>query len=96
MDSVPTGSQSRIIINNPYGFDPLNPEVRWVLQRNGRVEIVGQARNGYKNRAIAGANERGFRVVQEIHHPSNTFGFTDSSGNLLTGSFTQYILERVN
>jgi len=38
---VPTGSQSKVIIENPDGFDPLNPEILRVVKEGGEIEITG-------------------------------------------------------
>jgi len=43
--NVPTGSQSKVIIENPNGFDPLNPEILRVIKKGGELEISGVVKN---------------------------------------------------
>ncbi|WP_378127228.1 RHS repeat-associated core domain-containing protein [Cohnella boryungensis] len=45
LSNVATGSQSRVIMENPYRYDVLNPEVSRVLQRGGTLEITGGLSN---------------------------------------------------
>ena len=41
MVNVPTESQAKVIIENPDGFDPLNPEILRVVKEGGEIEITG-------------------------------------------------------
>ena len=45
--NVPTESQSKIIIENPYGFEPLNPEILRVVKPGGEIIITGTERNKF-------------------------------------------------
>lgn len=45
--NVPTGSQSKVIIENPYGFEPLNPEILRVVKPGGEIRITGTESNRY-------------------------------------------------
>lgn len=40
-----TLSQKRVIINNPYGFDPLNSEIHRIVKNGGTVRITGSLSN---------------------------------------------------
>ncbi|QTH43040.1 hypothetical protein J4772_00665 [Cohnella sp. LGH] len=45
LSNIATGSQSRVIMENPYRYDVLNPEVSRVLQSGGTLEITGGLSN---------------------------------------------------
>ncbi|MEZ7733985.1 hemagglutinin repeat-containing protein, partial [Fusobacterium periodonticum] len=45
--NVPTGSQAKVIIENPYGFDPLNPEILRVVKPGGEIRITGTEKNKF-------------------------------------------------
>ena len=49
LSNIETGSQSKVIIQNPYKFDPLNPEIIRVTKSGGIIEITGSLRNGSLN-----------------------------------------------
>ena len=43
--NIQTGSQAKVIIENPNGFDPLNPEILRVIKKGGELEISGVVKN---------------------------------------------------
>ena len=45
--NVPTGSQAKVIIENPFGFNPINSEILRVLQKGGELRITGTESNRY-------------------------------------------------
>ena len=45
--NVPTGSQAKVIIENPYGFEPLNPEILRVVKPGGEIIITGTEKNKF-------------------------------------------------
>ena len=45
--NVPTESQSKVIIENPYGFEPLNPEILRVVKHGGEIIITGIEKNKF-------------------------------------------------
>ncbi|RKM43276.1 hypothetical protein D6D92_09150 [Moraxella catarrhalis] len=77
-------SQSLIIMQNPYGFNPLNPEIIRVLHPNGKIVITaslntkGQINNKFANQAIKEAESKGFKVSKK---PVQNNGFNQSDGN---------------
>ena len=48
LSNVKTGSQNKIVLDNPNGFDPLNSEITRVVQKGGTIEITGN----YSNRDV--------------------------------------------
>ena len=77
-------SQSLIIMQNPYGFNSLNPEIIRVLHPNGKIVITaslnakGQINNKFANQAIKEAESKGFKVSKK---PVQNNGFNQSDGN---------------
>ena len=45
--NVSTGSQAKVIIENPFGFNPINSEILRVLQKGGELRITGTESNRY-------------------------------------------------
>ena len=65
--NVPTGSQSKVIIENPYGFNPLNPEILRVVKPGGEIRITGTERNKYFKDMLKDSYEppAGFKVIKK-------------------------------
>ena len=47
LENVPTESQAKVIIENPFGFNPINSEILRVLQKGGELRITGTESNRY-------------------------------------------------
>ena len=90
LGNVRTGSQTRIIIENPRYFDPLNPEIRRVLAPGGTIEITGTVivdpansniilaiTNPDVRDAIANAPGLGFRIDNVGNVPNPGFTYND-------------------
>ena len=43
--NIQTGSQAKVVIENPNGFDPTNPEILRVIKKGGELEISGVVKN---------------------------------------------------
>lgn len=62
--NVPTGSQAKVIIENPFGFNPTNSEILRVLQKGGELRITGtryfkdMLKDSYKP-------PKGFKVIKK-------------------------------
>jgi len=97
LSNIRTGSQSRIIIENPHGFDPLHPEIQRVLAPGGRIEITGGVNNTeFFQSAIDRAPQLGFSVERMPNVP-NQSQFTYTGGGILSPNaefFKRYILRR--
>ncbi|ASC01992.1 hypothetical protein CBG50_00880 [Fusobacterium polymorphum] len=71
--NVPTGSQSKVIIENPNGFDPLNPEILRVVKEGGEIEITGIKSNKEFFNIYSGKVEvpKGFEIIEVREIPEN-------------------------
>ena len=71
--NVPTGSQSKVIIENPKGFDPLNPEILRVVKEGGEIEITGIKSNKEFFNIYSGKVEvpKGFEIIEVGEIPEN-------------------------
>ena len=65
--NVPTNSQAKVIIENPFGFDPTNSEILRVLQKGGELRITGTKRNKYFKDMLKDSYEppKGFKVIKK-------------------------------
>jgi len=65
--NVPTGSQAKVIIENPFGFDPTNSEILRVLQKGGELRITGTERNKYFKDMLKDSYKppKGFKVIKK-------------------------------
>ena len=70
---VPTGSQSKVIIENPDGFDPLNSEILRVVKEGGEIEITGIKSNKEFFNIYSGKVEvpKGFEIIEVGEIPEN-------------------------
>lgn len=66
--NVPTESQSKVIIENPYGFAPLNPEILRVVKPGGEIRITGTERNKHFKGMLKDSYEppKGFKVIKKM------------------------------
>ena len=71
--NVPTGSQAKVIIENPNGFDPLNPEILRVIKEGGEIEITGIKSNKEFFNIYSGKVEvpKGFEIIEVGEIPEN-------------------------
>lgn len=46
-NNIASNSQSKVIIENPFGFYPLNEEIQRITADNGLVKITGTQTNKY-------------------------------------------------
>jgi hypothetical protein len=95
LKKVATGSQQRIIIENLYGYDPLNSEVLRVLQQGGTIEITGSMANPFVNKALKGLDGRGLELV-ETKTVSDLSKYTHSSGKPMNpeSNLATYIIKK--
>lgn len=65
-----TLSQKRVIINNPYGFDPLNSEIHRIVKNGGTIRITGSLSNKSFNQywKLEGVPE-GFSAIYKGSQP---------------------------
>ncbi|WP_334075551.1 MULTISPECIES: hypothetical protein [Paenibacillus] len=83
-------------MENPYGYDPLNPEILRVLQEGGTIEVTGSNANRFFNSIPSKAKELGFQITTNT--VPNVGQFTYSNGQVIptsrTFEFIQYILQK--
>ena len=62
--NVPTGSQSKVIIENPFRFNPYNSEILRVLQKGGELKVTGVESNKYFNSIIEDIDKKIIKVPE--------------------------------
>ena len=62
--NIQTGSQAKVVIENPYGFDPYNSEIRRVLKSGGELKVTGVESNKYFNSIIEDIDEKLIKVPE--------------------------------
>ncbi|WP_239329265.1 RHS repeat-associated core domain-containing protein [Paenibacillus sp. ACRRX] len=93
LSNIKTGSQSKIIIENPYGYDPLNPEVMRVLSKNGEIKITGSRSN--MNKLVKTLDDRGLKLKGEGREIPNDGSFKTTDGeNIKSVMLDQYTIIR--
>ncbi|WP_419789266.1 RHS repeat-associated core domain-containing protein [Pseudomonas koreensis] len=94
LSSIKSGSQSHINMDNPYGYDPLNPEILRVLADNGQITLTGSAfANKYIKKSLKKIEELGLRIVSQTKVDPK--GFKTIDGNQIESKqLDQFIIER--
>ena len=95
--NVPSGSQCGVIINNPYGYTALNPEVHRVLKTNAILEITGTMSNSYFKRIFNMTSEQlesaGYSLISKDVAASWVTGYT-STGKAIQGTIMEIGLRK--
>ena len=94
LSNIRTGSQSLIIIDNPYKFDPLNSEILRVLQPGGIIEVTGSNSNPFFNKILKKLAGTGLRLVR-TETVTNIGQFTDSDGIVIPVDRTEEFIRRI-
>jgi hypothetical protein len=72
LTNVKTGSQSKVILENPFGFDPLNSEVNRVVKTGGTVEITAnfsnKSANKYLNMTAQEFEKLGYELISKTSY----------------------------
>jgi RHS repeat-associated protein len=91
---VKPGSQSHINIDNPYGYDPLNPKILEALSPDGQITMTGSSKsNGYLKKAIKKIELLGFKVV--TRDKVSPAGFKTIGGeNIASSELDRIVIER--
>jgi hypothetical protein len=91
LTNIKTGSQSRVIIENPYGYDPLNPEVIRVLSRDGEIIITGSRSN--MNKLVRTLEDKGLKIKGERREIPNDGSYLTTDGeNIKSPMLDQYTI----
>ena len=98
LGNISTGSQSKIIMQNPYRYDVLNTEVNRVLQTGGTIEISGGMSNKTFNQVYKMAEEKlyklGYEVVSKRAMEDIEKGFT-TNGQTIKGKILEIVLRKI-
>ena len=93
LSNIATGSQRKIIMENPYGFNPLNKEVLRVLEPEGTIVIKGSGTNRTLRNIEAEAARNGLILVSKKDVPN--IGYNQTSGAPIKGDVViEYIFKR--
>jgi RHS repeat-associated protein len=94
LSGIKSGSQSHINMDNPYGYDPLNPEILRVLSENGQITLTGSAyANKYIKKSLKKIEELGLRIVSQTKVDPKGFKTIDGS-QIESKQLDQFVIER--
>ncbi|MCL1982496.1 MAG: hypothetical protein FWG53_05300 [Clostridiales bacterium] len=97
LSNIATGSQSKIIMQNPYGYDVLTSEVSRALQKGGTLEITGGMSNPafnmvYKMTEVE-LNSAGYSFVSKGQAVNAAQGYK-TTGEEIQGTVMEIILKK--
>lgn len=98
LSNIPTGSQSQVIIQNPYKYQALNSEVYRVLQPGGSVNMIGNWSNPffkpYYRMEYMDFQNLGYNFVSK--GPMINPGiYYQTSGDIVKGTILEIILQKL-
>ncbi|ELY7393658.1 hypothetical protein SOJ80_003912 [Cronobacter universalis] len=93
MSNIATGSQTKIIMENPYGFEPFNDEVVRVLDKNGTIVVKGTWNNPTIRKIEREAKKYGFTLTERNVISSTGFSQTDGKP-IANDTVTKYIFKK--
>ncbi|HDI3034133.1 TPA: hemagglutinin repeat-containing protein [Cronobacter turicensis] len=93
LSNIATGSQTKIIMENPYGFEPFNDEVVRVLDQNGTIVVKGTWNNPKIKGIEKKAKKYGFTLTEKNVIPSTGFSQTDGK-SIANDTVTEYIFKK--
>ncbi|QMV42438.1 RHS repeat-associated core domain-containing protein [Cohnella cholangitidis] len=93
LSNIKSGSQSKIIIENPYDYDPLNPEILRVLSQDGEVVITGSRSN--MNKIVKTLDDKGLKIKGDRQEVPNDGSFKTTDGeDIKSKMLDQYTIIR--
>ncbi|MNC19357.1 hypothetical protein D3C75_672870 [compost metagenome] len=93
LSKIKTGSQSKIYIENPYEYDPLNSEVLRVLSRDGEIIITGSRSN--LNKILRTLDDKGLKIKGSRREIPNNGSYKTTNGdNIKSKMLDQYTIIR--
>ncbi len=94
LPEVKTGSQSTINIDNPYGYNPLNPEILRILSLDGMIRMVGnEPRNKYFRNVLNSLGDLNLKLISKKEITS--LGYKLSDGTPMDAKIlTEVIIKR--
>lgn len=96
LPEVKTCSQTKINIDNPYGYNPLNPEIMRILSKDGEIRLVGNLKNNkYFRNAIKSGNLEELNLKIILHREISSGNYKLSNGEVMKETkLTEIILRR--
>ena len=98
LSGIVSGSQSRIVIQNPYNFNALNSEISRVLKKGGTIEISGGMSNKWFNSIYkmseSELNSLGYSTVSRGQATSAGTGFT-IQGEAIKSNIMEIVLKKI-
>ena len=96
LPQVKTGSQSKINMDNPYGYDPLNPEIMRILSQDGQITMTGNTRsNKYVKGALRRLEELKLEIVSRQSISSDGYKLVDGS-DMAAKNLEEIVIRRKN
>lgn len=93
LSNIATSSQYKVIIDNPYGYKPINNEVMRVLNKDGVLIIRGGGGNKYIRNIEKIAADNGLKLVEKKTISSK--GYTQSDGSPIKNlTINEYIFKK--
>ncbi|MFE4111440.1 hypothetical protein [Kosakonia sp. YIM B13611] len=94
LSQIASGSQSKIVMENPYGFEPFSSEIQRVLATDGMVLVTGTWSNPAIRNIEKIATKNGF-ILTETKFLHN-LGYTQSDGitSINNKTVTEYSFKR--
>ncbi|WP_237397768.1 hypothetical protein [Gilliamella sp. Pas-s25] len=95
LPNVKTGSQAKINIDNPYRYDPLNPEILRILSKDGEIKLLGNLKaNKYFRNAIKSDNleKLNLKIISRRKTSSNNYKLSD--GKKMNGKILDEVILR--
>lgn len=97
LSNITTRSQSKLIMQNPYGYNALNPEVSRVLQQGGTIEMTGGMSNRFFNRiynmSAQELQEAGYSLVSKGQVVSAGPAYT-TTGEVIKSTTMEIVLRK--
>jgi len=98
LSNIKTGSQSNVIIDNPYNYNPLGSEVSRVLESGGTVQISGGMSNKFFNQVYNMTAEdlraAGYNLVWKGPFADAPVAYT-TSGEVIQGTAMKIVLTKI-
>ena len=95
LSNIATRSQNKIIMDNPFGYDPLNDEVLRVLNDGGTIIIRGVDGkiNNYLKKLEVKAEQKGLQLISKREISSK--GYFQSNGTAIKNeNLNEYIFKK--
>ena len=97
LSNIITGSQKKIIMQNPYNYDPLSSEINRILEKEGMLNITGGMSNKWFNKVYKMTpeqlNNMGYKIVYKGEAINASQGMT-TSGEVIKSKIMEIVLQK--